>query len=85
MILMGLYDNEDLMNNLGARRAIMHGTVMVDCLWEITRAKREQVGVGVLGMTLFIGDSFTRVIVWNHQGLNLFHRSSDLPMNIPQL
>ena len=43
MIFMSLYDDEDSMNNLGARRAIMHGVVMVDRLWEMIRAKHDQV------------------------------------------
>ena len=32
MISMGLYDDEDSMNNLSAKRAMMHGVVMADRL-----------------------------------------------------
>ena len=34
MLSMGLYDDKDSMNNLGPRRAMMHGVVMADCLWK---------------------------------------------------
>ena len=65
MISIGLYNDEDSMNNLGARRAMMHGVVMADRLWELIRAMCKWVSVGVPGMTLFVTDSFTRAIVWN--------------------
>ena len=39
MLFMGLYDDEDSMNNLGVRRAMMHGVVMADCLWEMIKVK----------------------------------------------
>ena len=39
VISMGLYDDEDLMNNLRARRAMMHSVVMADCLWEMIRVE----------------------------------------------
>ena len=39
MLVMGLYDDEDSMNNLGSRRAMVHGIVMADHLWEMIRAE----------------------------------------------
>ena len=61
MISMGLYNDEDSMDNLSARRAMFHGVVMADHLWELIRAKHDQVGVVASEMTLFVTDFLTRV------------------------
>ena len=39
MLSMGLYDDKDLMNNLSARRAMMHGVIMADHLWEMIKVE----------------------------------------------
>ena len=54
IISMGLYDDNELMNNLGSRRAMMHGVMMADCLWELIRAEHERVSAGISCVTLFI-------------------------------
>ena len=56
MLLMGLYDDKDSMNNLGFRRAMMHSVIMADRLWEMIKVKRDQVGLVVSGMTFIITD-----------------------------
>ena len=53
---MGLYDDVDSMNNLGPRRAMMHGVVMADHLWEMIKVEQDWVGLIVSGMTFIITD-----------------------------
>ena len=53
---MGLFDDKDSMNNLGSRRAMMHGVVMANHLWEMIKAERDWVGLVVSGMTFFVAD-----------------------------
>ena len=65
MLSMGLYDNEDLMNNLGARRAMVRGVVVADCLWEMIKVKQDWVGLIVSGMTLSLLTTSLRVTTWN--------------------
>ena len=43
MLSMGLYDDDDSMNNLGSRRAMMHSVVMADRLWEMIKVEQDQV------------------------------------------
>ena len=68
MISMGLYDDEDSMNNLGARRAMMHRVVMMERLWKLIREEHAWVGAGaletVIALTffaLFLPSSHTQV------------------------
>ena len=58
---MGLYNDEDLMNNLGARRAMMHGVMMADHLWEMIKVEQDWVGLVVSGMTLSLLTTSLRV------------------------
>ena len=44
MISMGLYDDDETMNNLSSRRAMMHGVIMGEHLWELIRAECKRVG-----------------------------------------
>ena len=53
---MGLYDDKDSMNNLGSRRAMMHGIVMADCLWEMIKVEQYWVGLVVSGTTFIVAD-----------------------------
>ena len=43
MFSVGLYDNNEMMNNLGSRRVMMHRVVMVKHLWELIRVEHEEV------------------------------------------
>ena len=52
LIAIGLYDNDAFQNSLPTRRAMMHSVAMAEQLWEMSRAKRDRVGLVVSGMTL---------------------------------
>ena len=52
LIAIGLYDNDAFQNSLPTRRAMMHSVAMVEQLWEMNQAKRDQVGLVVLGVAL---------------------------------
>ena len=41
---MGLYDDDETMNNLSSKRAMMHGVIMGEHLWELIRAECKRVG-----------------------------------------
>ena len=52
LIAIGLYDNDAFQNSLPTRRAMMHSVAMVEQLWEMNQAERDQVGLVVLGVAL---------------------------------
>ena len=64
-VSMGLYNDKDSINNLGARRAMMHSIVMADCLWEMIKVEQDWVGLVVSGTTLSLLTTSLRVIIWN--------------------
>ena len=63
LISIGLYDNDSFQNSLPTRRSMMHSVAMVEWLWELIRAERDQVGLVVSGMTLSLLTTSLRVIV----------------------